>query len=516
MAKGKRKIFKKVILPIIILVVVVGGYFIFRGDGDPAYNFAVVEKGNLTQEVSVTGNVKPAQDVDLAFEKGGRIAEIYVKVGERVSAYETLVVLDTSEISAKLAQAKASLANEQANLDQYLGGTRQEEIDIKKTELKKAEQDLKNYYDSVLNVIYGGYNKSDDAVRAQTDEMFLNDESFPVLSFNTAAQAKISAESQRSSLSTILDTWLKEINFLTADSSESVLDNSLVKAKANLIVVRNFLDVMMDAVNNSTSLSQTTVNSYKTNISTARTNISTAISSINTQEQSIASQKITVERIQNELDLALAGKTPGEIEAQKAKVEQAKASVLDYESQLGKSFLRSPINGVVAKQEAKVGQIAVANAVMVSVISSSGFQIETNVPEADVAKIIVGNEAKVTLDAYGNDAVFKTRVVKIDPAETMIEGVSTYKATLEFEEEDERIRSGMTANIDIITSQKDNVLTLPYRAISINDSGKFVSILDAEGNLSDKKIETGIRGIDGKIEIVSGLNEGDEVVIPGS
>jgi HlyD family secretion protein len=514
MAKEKKKIFKRIILPIIILAFIVGGYFYFKGGEETAYVFAEVKRANLVQEVSVTGNVKPAQEVSLAFEKSGKISEIYAKIGESVNAGEALVVLDTSELSAKLAQAKASLATEKANLDEYLRGTRQEEIVVKEAELKKAQQDLENYYGSVASVVYGGYSKADDAVRTQVDEMFTNDELSPILSFATEIQIKVSAEAQRKSLVAVLDNWLAGINSISVLSSESVLDGKMAEAKTSLISVRNFLDTMMDAVNSSVSLSQTTVNSYKANINTARTNVSSAISSLDAQTQNIASQKITVQRIRSELDLLLAGKTEEEISAQEARVDSARANVLDYESQLAKSVLRSPINGVVTKQDAKVGQIAVANSEIVSIISRAEFQIETNVPEADIAKIKLGNEVKITLDAYGNEVVFGGKVISIEPAETMIDGVSTYKAVLEFSQEDERILPGMTANIDVITAQKNNVLALPYRAVISKDSGKFVSILHIDGEtLIEKKIQTGIRGTDGNIEIVSGLNEGEKVVI---
>ena len=517
MSKSDKRILKKVILPIIIVAIAVGAYFYFKGNGDQNYDFISVKKANLVQEVSVTGNVKPAQKVKLAFEKGGKITAIYAKIGEAIRVGDALVILDSSELSAKLAQAKANLKTEEATLNNYIQGTRQEEIDVKEAELEKAQQDLQNYYDSVLNILYDSYNKSDDAARTKSDELFASDELSPVLNFSTMAFAKVSSESQRRALTDILNLWLVSLNGINSNSLWDELDEAINKAQLNLASVRNFLDTIMDAINNSTSLSQTNINAYKSNINTARTNISTAITNVNTQEQDIASQKLTVDKIRNELNLALAGKTPQEIEAQRAKVEQARANVLDYESQLAKGVLRSPINGAVTKQNAEIGEIAAANASIISIISRGQFQVETNVPEADIAKIKVGDSANVTLDAYGSDVVFKTRVIKIEPAETVIEGVSTYKTTLEFEGEDERILSGMTANIDIISAKKDDVLVLPYRAISAKDSVKFVSVLSSDGKtLIEKEVKTGIRGSDGNIEIISGLNEGEKVVISKS
>ena len=130
-------------------------------------------------------------------------------------------------------------------------------------------------------------------------------------------------------------------------------------------------------------------------------------------------------------------------------------------------------------------------------------------PEADIAKIKIGNTAEVTLDAYP-DVFFKATVTKIDPAETVIEGVATYKTTLQFSQNDSRIRSGMTANTDIEGEKREDVLVIPARAIKQKEGKKIVEILDGEVT-RDVEIETGLRGSSGDIEVVSGLKEGDEI-----
>jgi len=107
-------------------------------------------------------------------------------------------------------------------------------------------------------------------------------------------------------------------------------------------------------------------------------------------------------------------------------------------------------------------------------------------------------------------------VVKIDPAETIIEGVATYKTTLQFEKSDGRIKSGMTANIDISTDKRENVLVIPQRAVVSEGAGKFVMVDNGTSNPEKRKIETGLRGIDGNIEVISGLSEGEKISALGS
>jgi HlyD family secretion protein len=193
-------------------------------------------------------------------------------------------------------------------------------------------------------------------------------------------------------------------------------------------------------------------------------------------------------------------------------VEQAKANAQNYQAQLAKTILRSPLNGIVTKQDGNVGQIIAANTNLVSLISVNKFKIEANIPETDIAKVKVGNTSTLTLDAYGNDVVFDATVVAIDPAETVIEGVSTYKTTFEFAKDDGRIKPGMTANIDILTDKRHDVIVAPQRAIIGKNHERTVKILSSDGIIKEVPVEIGLKGSDGNVEIIKGINEGDKVV----
>jgi multidrug efflux pump subunit AcrA (membrane-fusion protein) len=139
------------------------------------------------------------------------------------------------------------------------------------------------------------------------------------------------------------------------------------------------------------------------------------------------------------------------------------------------------------------------------------FEVEVNVPEVDIAKIAVGNSAKITLDAYGDEVEFTAHVSKYDPAEKIVDGVPTYKTTLLFDKEDARIRSGMTANITIETSKKENVIAIPGRAIITKEGKKYVRVLQDDGTQKEVLVVTGLRGSAGLVEIVSGLKENDRI-----
>ena len=198
--------------------------------------------------------------------------------------------------------------------------------------------------------------------------------------------------------------------------------------------------------------------------------------------------------------------------AQQAAIEQAKASVINLQAQLDKLTLRSPLDGVVTRQDAKVGEIVAPNVTVASVISVSTFQVESDVPEADIAKVHVSDAARITLDAYGDDVTFEATVVKIDPAERILDGVATYKVTLQFTKADDRIKSGMTANITTRGAKKENVLSIPQRLVITRGEEKYVKVL-RDGQVVEVKITTGLRGSSGNIEVTSGLHQRNSLVV---
>jgi multidrug efflux pump subunit AcrA (membrane-fusion protein) len=89
--------------------------------------------------------------------------------------------------------------------------------------------------------------------------------------------------------------------------------------------------------------------------------------------------------------------------------------------------------------------------------------------------------------------------------------VPTYRTVLLFSTIDPRIKSGMTANLTIHGDSREGVLAVPQRAVISHDGQNIVEKV-IDGKTVDTPVETGLRGSEGTIEILSGLNEGDQVV----
>lgn len=518
---------------IAVVLFIVGSIVVGQLTKPLPYEFITAQKQSIIQEVSITGKVKPAQAVDLAFERGGKIKKVNVDTGDFVEESNNLVMLDTSELQAQYAQAQASLESQTAALSELEAGTRPEEVSIAQTTVdnaqkaladveSKAVSDLANLYSDAKNTLNDAYAKANDAVDKQTGELFLNDYSnSPTLSFTCSDyQATIASQSQR----VVARDTLIEMKSLVDNPSQNTAfsDQALDKMEKDLSIIRDFLNTLNTALNSASSLSASAASTYKGYVNAGRTNVNTALTSVNSLKQSIASQKITnqqnitsaqntLESAQKNLILKQAGATPEQIQAQEAQVKSARANTDNIAAQIAKSTLKAPFSGIITAQKAKVGEIAQSGAIVVSLISQAEFEVEVNVPEADIAKVKIGDTASITLDAYGNDVKFQAKVVKINPSETIVEGVPTYKTTLQFLSKDDRIKSGFTANIDILTAQRENTLAVPYRAIVSKNGDKIVRVLSGK-NVEERKVTLGLRGSDGNVEIIGGLSEGEKVI----
>ena len=508
---------KKIVYGVIALLVIWGVYHFWFAPTAPNYQLATATIGTATQIVSVTGNTAPVHEVDLAFENGGTVAAVSAVVGDHVNAGAIIVQLDTSDLQAQLAQAQANVDTETANLQSLEAGSRPQNIQISQAQLAAAEQTLANTYAGVSTLLADAYAKSNDAVRNQLVSFFSSPESNnPQFIFTiNDSQLLNNINFGRLQASTELNTWQTELVGINTSSSTSILDTMLASAAHHLTIIQNFLNNVSAGLTSNVNLSTANTATYKTDVTTALNETSAGMTEVNTAIQGIASDKINVRQLQAQLSLTLAGSTQSDIDAQQAQVEQAQASEQAIRVNITKASLVAPVSGVVTVQNAKVGEIATPGVVITSLISDQGLEVDAQIAEADIGKVSVGNPAVMTLDAFQGQT-FSGKVTYIDPGETLIEGVPTYKTTFQFDNLPPSVKPGMTANIDITTAMHQNVVMVPQRAVNTdaNDSST-VQLYERVGKpLATSSVTTGIRDQSGNIEITTGLSAGEVVVVP--
>lgn len=498
----------------IVLVVLAG---VLLSDGKtPLFSgtFTVVTR-DIAQKVSVTGRVKSVSDVALAFEKSGRVSRVHHEVGTAVKPGDALVSLENADLYAQLQQAQANVKSQQAKLDALKAGSSAPDVRIAEVYVVNAKIALDDARRAAIDALVAAQTNADDALHNKMDAFFSNPRtSTPQFNPQADGQLRSLIQGARVGQDDALIAWKSYLVQMSTDFEKVSFPTYFSDAKIHLSILKTLVDHIAEAVNaltSGTGLTQTTIDSYKATILAARTAILTQQAAITSAEQALRAAEATLALKQSQYDQAKAPARSEDLRAQEASVESASASEAAAYAALEKTILRSPIVGIVTAKNVEVGEIVPANTVAVSVMSQGVYKIEASVAESDIANVRVGERADVTLDAY-QDVHFDAIVVAVDPAEVIIEGVPTYKVTLNFTKKDERIRSGMTANTDIITAEVKGAILVPSRSLYLKDGKRYVKVSDGKGGFVERTVEIGIKDGEGNTQVVSGVAEGEVVV----
>lgn len=472
----KNKYAKYFLAIILVIIVLIAGYFFFFSSQEHNQNTIIVAPADFIQTVTVSGKVVADKNVELGFNRSGRINQVFVNEGQRVEVGQLIAGLDARDAQLSLENARLDLAKmvEDNNVSKISGLAKNYEDSL--NNINKTFIDLPNIIDGLEDVI----------IDYQVSPYKSN------LPNDTAIKYFEQASKSFSRGKNIYQTTLTKYQSLQRPLSDETI---ALMNEETYMMLQSLSQMIKDS---STYINYTYDNFEKNNRSsqliTDRSNIADWLQTINDDLSAIGAGRNT-----------LKNSTLG-IETQKIIVDQKANDYANY-------FLRAPFAGVITRLDAKTGEYVSTGQVGAAMISDSLFQIESYVPEVNIANLKVGNPAKVSLDAYGPDTFFDATVVYIDPAETIKDGVSNYKIKLQFNLNDTRIRSGMTANVVITSENKQNVISLPAGAIITLKNGERAVQIKKGTGLVTQTIKTGVVGALGQTEIISGLKQGDIVLL---
>jgi HlyD family secretion protein len=157
-----------------------------------------------------------------------------------------------------------------------------------------------------------------------------------------------------------------------------------------------------------------------------------------------------------------------------AQVEQAKAALQAAELDLQHTTIRAPVNGIVVSRNVDVGQTVAASlqAPTLFLIAQdlTQMQVDTNVSEADIGRIGVGQTATFTVDAFAN-APFTGQVVQVRNAPITVQNVVTYDAVVQVANPEMKLKPGMTANVSFLIAERPRALKVPNAALRFQPDG---------------------------------------------
>ncbi len=333
-----------------------------------------------------------------------------------------------------------------------------------------------------------------------------------------AEQAKANLDQSIANAGSSSDT-LREVKVAldnaenTLDDTENLNDQNISAAKKAVDNANNYYDdtkayydsLTVDgklAAKPSLTMAENSLNSAKEALKTI--NQQADLSKTNA-ENNISSAKAKVKTVESNYAKS----------SRNAIVAGARAAYDMANLNLAKAVLVSPVNGTITEVNNKAGEILGTGVIKeaFSRVMSLDMIIESKVPESDIVKVKLGQHANISFDALSPDDIFDGEIIEIDPASTNIQDVVYYNIKLKLNTLDVRIKPGMSSSIDIKTAEKNDVFSIPARAIKTEENKKFVDVLDSVTNTTKKVyITTGLDGDDGMVEVLSGLTGSEKVV----
>ncbi len=532
---------QRIIFIIIALaVIIVGTVFVLSKNKKNGYETVTVIRQNVVDEISESGTVKTGEQINLGFKSQEGLKEIYVNVGDKVSKDQKLATIDTNRLYYQLSQAKASLSSYQAQYQKLLNGPTAEELSISETVAQNArntfasakqnlldieavaEQSLDSAYQDTLNVLDDSYLKSYAALTSV-------DTILQSYFITRSDQVSATVKNNRN----LIDDNVKNIKIFVDSVKDNPasgnIDNSLVQTKTSLSGILSSLMIIRQScedplyVNSVSSTDKAALDTQKTNINTGLANIinaGQAIASaqktntynVNTAQTQLASANGALIKAEEELNKLKAPARTEDVDYYGAQVRQGEAQVSLLAVQINDATLKSPVGGQVVAVLKRVGEVVVPTETIIGLLPDDPFEITVNIYEEDVVKIKINNPVRIKLTAF-SETIFSGRVINIEPAEEMINDVVYYKTTIGFDNSPEGLRPGMTADVSIRVNERKDVLVLPFKAIQKTGGKETVLVLENNKPV-EEEVKAGLRGSDSLVEIISGVNEGEMVIIP--
>jgi len=488
---------KSLTIVIIIIVISLFSFYFLKSSAitSTQYVLGKVTRGDLVVSVSGSGQVSTLSEVDLKPQTTGQtqtlgqIVSVKVQNGDIVKAGQVIAILDGKTTLQSLNQAKANLESAQANYDKLINGPTSSDLQSLTSSLQNSSLSVQNYKQNILIKLKNAYTSASNAVYINTDPLFNNPMtsgahlSVSGVSF-TNQQIQANADSGRVNIGVILQSWKQELDSV---STSSDLVSSINSALSKLNVMRSYFDDMTSlfasySVSSGPS-GQSSVDSNKSIYSSARSNIDSSISDLISTLQGYQGAINSLAQTQQSYDFKIAPPAESDVIVAKSQLDNAKASYTTAEQNYVSRIITAPFDGQVGGLTAQVGQQISSSDSLGKLITPSKV-VNVTLNEVDAAKVKKDDSATITFDALPNISLVG-HISFVDPLGTVSQGVVSYAVQIVMDEQNNQIKTGMTAIVNITTDLHSAVLMIPSSAITIKGNRKFVMVPDSATTSAD-------------------------------
>ena len=484
----------------VLCVAVAGGVFLLRpqqakpASVDASYTEAAPERRDVTNTLSGTGTLNPANTYTVKSLVEGKVLTGTIEEGDIVEESNVLYTIDSSDASTNFEKAEIAMQQAQRSYDKVVD-----------RQYVRAE---------VAGVVSSLKVTKGDEVTSGQEVAVIRDSSRMLLTLEFPAADAANFSVGQSAAVTLDGTFEQLDGTVTSVSGTDALSAGNLLTRTVTITVKNAgglttAQAATASINGVSSIGSATFAYQAERTLTAQA--AGTVTSINVQEGS--------EVAKDDIILGLSGDDLTEsIQSASESLRSAEISMQNLQDAMNNYTITAPISGTIIEKDAKVGDAVKAGDTLCIVYDLSYLEMSINVDELQISSISVGQKVRITADAVP-DKTYVGTVTRVSMKGTSNGGTTTYPVTIRIDDTD-GLRPGMNANAEIVVAEANNALVVPNAAVV---RGSYVLVtkdspsaanadtaMEAPEGFVYVPVKTGVSD-DDYTQIVSGIQEGDTI-----
>ena len=484
----------------VLCVAVAGGVFLLRpqqakpANVDASYTEAAPERRDVTNTLSGTGTLNPANTYTVKSLVDGKVLTGTIEEGDIVEESNVLYTIDSSDASTNFEKAEIAMQQAQRSYDKVVD-----------RQYVRAE---------VAGVVSSLKVTKGDEVTSGQEVAVIRDSSRMLLTLEFPAADAANFSVGQSAAVTLDGTFEQLDGTVTSVSGTDALSAGNLLTRTVTITVKNAgglttAQAATASINGVSSIGSATFAYQAERTLTAQA--AGTVTSINVQEGS--------EVAKDDIILGLSGDDLTEsIQSASESLRSAEISMQNLQDAMNNYTITAPISGTIIEKDAKVGDAVKAGDTLCIVYDLSYLEMSINVDELQISSISVGQKVQITADAVP-DKTYVGTVTRVSMKGASNGGTTTYPVTIRIDDTD-GLRPGMNANAEIVVAEAKNALVVPNAAVV---RGSYVLVtkdspsaanadttMEAPEGFVYVPVKTGVSD-DDYTQIVSGIQEGDTI-----
>ena len=484
----------------VLCVAVAGGVFLLRpqqakpASVDASYTEAAPERRDVTNTLSGTGTLNPANTYTVKSLVDGKVLTGTIEEGNIVEESNVLYTIDSSDASTNFEKAEIAMQQAQRSYDKVVD-----------RQYVRAE---------VAGVVSSLKVTKGDEVTSGQEVAVIRDSSRMLLTLEFPAADAANFSVGQSAAVTLDGTFEQLDGTVTSVSGTDALSAGNLLTRTVTITVKNAgglttAQAATASINGVSSIGSATFAYQAERTLTAQA--AGTVTSINVQEGS--------EVAKDDIILGLSGDDLTEsIQSASESLRSAEISMQNLQDAMNNYTITAPISGTIIEKDAKVGDAVKAGDTLCIVYDLSYLEMNINVDELQISSISVGQQVQITADAVP-DKTYVGTVTRVSMKGASNGGTTTYPVSIRIDDTD-GLRPGMNANAEIVVAEANNALVVPNAAVV---RGSYVLVtkdspsaanadtaMEAPEGFVYVPVKTGVSD-DDYTQIVSGIQEGDTI-----